>query len=475
MSDKIKLYLLYATVFIFLLINAVAFVNDWYFLLALPVVLVLMYLFVFAFDTLLLIVVFFTPLSINSFNFFNGLGLSMPTEPLMAGMMILFVLKLVVERNYDKAILKHPVTLAILFNLFWMLVTTVTSHDIFISAKFLTARLWFVTCFYFIAIYLFRKYKNIKAFFWCYIIPLAGVMVYTILHHAQYNFAEKPGHWVMSPFFNDHTAYGAAMAFFMPILAYLTFADKTLKRVKVFAFALLLLFVLALTLSFCRAAWVGVIVAFVAFVIFQFKINYKWVIATVFVFIGAFLINQSQIIDSMSSNKQESSGNIFEHAQSISNISTDASNVERINRWQSAFLMCIDEPLFGFGPGTYQFYYGPYQLSKNKTIISTNAGNMGTAHSEYFLPLSESGFLGMLSFLLILVAVFATFIRLFYRVEYRKHHFLVLAVFAGLITYWVHAALNNFLDTDKAAVPFWGFIAILVSLELYYKEQDNEG
>ena len=45
---------------------------------------------------------------------------------------------------------------------------------------------------------------------------------------------------------------------------------------------------------------------------------------------------------------------------------------------------------------------------------------------------------------------------------------LTLGVFLGLITYMVHGALNNFLDTDKASVPFWGFIAILVAIDIYH-------
>jgi hypothetical protein len=28
--------------------------------------------------------------------------------------------------------------------------------------------------------------------------------------------------------------------------------------------------------------------------------------------------------------------------------------------------------------------------------------------------------------------------------------------------------LNNFLDTEKASVPYWAFIAALVALELYH-------
>ena len=41
-------------------------------------------------------------------------------------------------------ILNHPVTYAILFYLFWILVTSVTSSMPLVSFKFLLARIWFI-------------------------------------------------------------------------------------------------------------------------------------------------------------------------------------------------------------------------------------------------------------------------------------------------------------------------------------------
>ena len=43
---------------------------------------------------------------------------------------------------------------------------------------------------------------------------------------------------------------------------------------------------------------------------------------------------------------------------------------------------------------------------------------------------------------------------------------LTLFIILGLTTYFVHGFLNNFLDTDKASIPVWGFIAILVALDI---------
>ena len=42
----------------------------------------------------------------------------------------------------------------------------------------------------------------------------------------------------------------------------------------------------------------------------------------------------------------------------------------------------------------------------------------------------------------------------------------MVAVFLGLVTYYLHGALNNFLDLDKASVPFWAFTAMIVVLDI---------
>jgi hypothetical protein len=50
---------------------------------------------------------------------------------------------------------------------------------------------------------------------------------------------------------------------------------------------------------------------------------------------------------------------------------------------------------------------------------------------------------------------------------------LVAGTYLGLMTYFIHGVLNNYLDTDKASIPFWGFIAILVSIDLYHRAEST--
>jgi putative inorganic carbon (HCO3(-)) transporter len=160
--------------------------------------------------------------------------------------------------------------------------------------------------------------------------------------------------------------------------------------------------------------------------------------------------------------------------QSISNISSDASNLERVNRWSCAIRMFKERPVFGFGPGTYMFKYAPYQFSYEKTIISTNNGDNGNAHSEYIGPLAEQGILGLILVLVLFTTIIVTGLRVYNRVENREARVYALVFLLGLITYFVHGILNNFLDQDKAAVPFWAFVAAIVAIDLYQSKKSNK-
>jgi len=193
---------------------------------------------------------------------------------------------------------------------------------------------------------------------------------------------------------------------------------------------------------------------------------------SIFVIASTIIIfNWDSILMNLERNRQDSSSNLTEHVESISNVSTDASNVERLNRWGSAFRMFEKRPIFGWGPGTYVFQYAPFQLSYDKTIISTNEGNKGNAHSEYIGPLAESGVFGSLSFILIVALVYYRGSKLYHALPKGELKGIVLVSILGLTTYFVHGAMNNYLDTDKASVPFWGFIAIIVAIDIYHKKE----
>jgi len=441
---------------------------------ALPVILLIVLAAVYSFDKLIYLVVFFAPLSIPLHEIVPGFGFDMylPTEPLLFGILIVFILKVVYERKFNREILLHPVSLVIYLNLFWLLVTSITSTMPLVSFKFLLARIWFIVALYLLTAKLFSDGKNMEKYVWLYVIPFIIVVFYSTFRHLGYGLWDKQAaHFVVSPFYNDHTSYGAASAFYLPILTIFMFNKYFSKQLRIVAIAAFAIVFLGFILSYSRAAWLSIAVTLAVWAVMKLKIRFRTLFISFAVLIALFFAFQTQILMRLENNSEQSSANMMTHISSMSNISTDASNLERINRWSCAIRMFTDKPVLGFGPGTYMFQYAPYQLNKDRTIISTNAGDGGNAHSEYLGSLAESGVLGLLTFLLLIAVVIYTGINAYTRVQDLRLKQLVLGALLGLVTYYIHAFLNNFLDTDKISVPFWGFTAIIVIVDIISKQQ----
>lgn len=436
---------------------------------AAPALLVIAMLFFFSLDKLILFLVFLTPFSISYENPALGFTINMPTEPMFVAIMLLFFFRLINERTYDTRLLKHPLAIILLLNIVWMFVTSVTSEIPVVSFKYLVSRLWFVVTFFFVGVYLFKDRANFQRFFWLFGVSLVIVVLIAVFRHSQFGFERKIGYWVVQPFFNDHTHYSAVLALIAPFFGVMAF-NKSLgawpRRIAIAFFGILALGIL---FSYSRAAWVSLMIALAGFFILALRLNFRMILAMGILIVGTLFLFQNEIMMVLQKNTQESSGDFAEHARSISNITSDASNLERINRWRSAIRMVEERPVLGWGPGTYQLVYAPFQRSEDHTIITTNFGDLGNAHSEYLGPLSESGLPGMILFMGLALAMLATGVRLFKKAPSRNLRFTALAITLGLLTYFSHGVMNNFLDTDEASVLFWGMLAMLVAMDVYHQ------
>jgi putative inorganic carbon (hco3(-)) transporter len=473
-----KQTLAYIAVFAFMLINSLLVVYEHYYLALLPVALIILYIVIFRLKTALLLITFFTPLSIslNAVGFEPEYDLYLPTEPMLIILTAIFLFSIFFLKQVDKRIFIHPVSIMIYVYLGWLFITAITSTMPLVSFKFLLSKIWFIVPFYFLAIPLFSKRLFIKHFHIAYLVSFVIVIIYTLYELSFYGFFDKQqAHKVMNPFFNDHTSYGAMIAMFFPSILVFTFYQY--KKQKLFALLSMLLlvafFVIALIFSYTRAAWISMVVALAVYIAIKIRIKLLPLLLLFFSLVITFFVFQQDIMHTLKKNKQDSSANLAEHAKSIANVSTDASNLERLNRWNCAFEMFKEKPIFGWGPGTYMFQYGAFQLSYDRTIISTNAADRGNAHSEYIGPLAESGFLGLVTVLALFLTIFYYGLITYKRLKSKKQKLWVVAALCGLITYFTHGFLNNFLDTDKASIPFWAFTAIIVAADIYRKREEK--
>lgn len=473
-KDNITIIGAFVLSIIFLIISMMLISYGATLLWLIPPALLMVFLAFFAIDKFLLLIVFLVPGSIQLSFIMPDIpaDIFLPTEIMLAGILILMVFKVFIYREISRKILLHPVSIISFCMLGWYLITSLSSTLPVVSFKSFITRLWFFAGFYLLAAEIFGKPERIRNYFSAYIAGMTPVVIYYLIRMWQAGiFNQKAAYISIRPFFNDHTSLGAALAFCIPVIIYLLTRRETSKIIRTVLSILLLFFSAAFVFSYSRAAWISLVTAALVAAFLLLRISWKIVLpmgVIVFIIIS---MSWSALLFRLNENKQESSNNIKNHLQSIANIRSDASNMERVNRWKSALRMFREKPLRGWGPATYQFKYAPFQMASEKTIISTNYGEGGNAHSEYLGSLVDSGIPGLILYVLLLFFSIGKGIIIWKTHWDKQTRNMALALVAGLVTYAVHGALNNFLDTDKISALFWGMIAAIAAIDIRLKQE----
>lgn len=456
---------------LFLLLSLYAAANRYFLVWLIPAGLALLMLAVYSVEKFLLLILFLVPLSIQLRFIAPGtpVDIFLPTELMMA-LVVILVLHRYFNDGFPRTVLKHPLTTLIAISLLWMLITALTGTMPLVSLKAIAARIWFVATFYLLAAGLSSRKGFALRSQLALIAGLVPVAVYHLIRMWKAGILnQQASHITAWPFFNDHTSFGAALSFLIPVSIAILFTHKD-RRIRYFAGFASVLFMLALLLSYSRAAWVSMVAASLFALLTLLRVPWKLTAITAFVTLIILVFSWESINIRLQSVNSRSSTELGEHIRSAANITSDASNLERINRWKSALRMASERPLTGWGPGTYQFNYAPYQLSSERTIISTNFGDRGNAHSEYLGAMAESGIPGAIIYFSIVVLSLIMGMKRYYSATDRRFRIQVLALITGILTYAIHGGLNSFLDTDKISAPFWMFIALI----LFIPEPDKD-
>lgn len=339
-----------------------------------------------------------------------------------------------------------------------------------VSVKAIVIRLLYATAFLGGGYLSFREARDPFTIIKPYLLSLLIVIAFILIKHAQYGFSKDASGFVTEPFFRDHTIYSTCMAFMLPFSVFNALRKNG--AVKWLWIIVAIILFPALLIASSRAALLSILVAALVTGGMRAGLNFKWFMAlltTVIVFIS---INFNDITGTLKSVRADSNArnaSLEDQTLSVVDISTDQSNAERINRWKCAVRMFFEKPFTGFGAGTYQFVYFPFQRQREMTMISVTSpyniekGRGGTAHNEYLLVLSESGIIAALAFLLFILATIKLFFKGLNSGEENKGFHL--AMFFAFMTFLTHSLFNNFLDTDKAAALFYLAIAWVIHQE----------
>lgn len=416
------------------------------------------------------------PLSLDS-NLFGGAQVTLPSEGMLLMLIPVFILFNPRFTATIRKISTHPITILLIIDLVIQTITTLTSSHIDVSLKRLIIKLLFFIGF-FITVNALNEKKKLLQVWLAYAIGLLPVIYSTIQNHIHYEFDPKTVFAVSKPFYVDHTLYGACLAFILPILIVLYLYRKKLQwkpwQNNVILFTAMAILV-SVMLALSRAALLSLVVALIFALLLKLKVRFTTIVVSLMLLTGLVVSLKGPIYEYLEQNEAVSNdGEIGNHLSSVTNIQSDASNLERVNRWVCAIRMFEEKPLVGFGPGTYQFEYNKFQTLEHKTYISTNSGDKGNAHSEYLTFLSENGIFGAIIFLLTVFGAIYFGMKNHYTVEDPILKIINLGVLLGLVTYFFHGIFNSFMDQSKMAFLYYTGLGTIVWIN-FISQNANRG
>ncbi len=425
-------------------------------------------------ELLLYALCFLVPFSI-SVPIGDSATINLPSEGLCVVLAVYFCIRIIMNHRFKKEFLYHPISILILADLTWMLITSCTSAKPEVSLKRFVVRVIYVLVYYVLFFELFKLNKrNILKAYLLICLGMIFPILYTLVKHSSTAFSSLGSTKACEPFYNDHTIYGAALVFFIPFLFYNSVVARQKLVTRALLLTIFLLFCLAAFLSYSRAAWLGLGISTMVYFLIVVKPKKIYLIGMALIISVTALVLKNDITNAFTNTKEVShKADVATHLRSMANVKTDVSNTERLNRWKCAWRMFLDKPWLGFGPGTYQFFYGSYQLSNDITVISTYTGNKGHAHSEYLNYLCEEGIIGFLIFFSLVIVIFVRGIKVIYHTDDKAIKNTCFVVLLGLVTFFIHSFFNGFIETDKMAMPVFVSIAAIVSLDLAANSQKS--
>ncbi len=417
--------------------------------------------------------IFLIPLSVGM-DLPGGASISFPGELMLAVLAGMVAFQILSNPLSYKKLLLHPLTLLLLAEFIWMLISSFFSELPMVSLKRVIMKGIFLTSLFVFTIQWAEKDANKIKYLFLYALGLIIPVVYSEFRHYWLGMDFLVHVSLCKPFFDEHTIYGAAIAFVIPFVAVAAGNTQSLgidKKYRLWIFALLILLVAGEYFAYSRAGVLSLMSSVILYFFLKLNLQFKhlliglaWILSLTFVF-------RSEIYSfTKSVSYQSNTADVGEHLLSALNLDNNVSNLERVNRWKCAVRMFEERPITGFGPGTFQFVYGPFQKPDEMTRISTTKGDKGNAHSEIFMSLSETGLPGLLLNLILIFTVIGIAMRAYYKSKNIVAKKVVMAALLGFVTSVVHGLFNSFLDQDKIASLVFTSMAIIVTVDLSTRE-----
>lgn len=373
-----------------------------------------------------------------------------PTEPLLGLLVAIYWFKKIINRAIyqepkQQEEGRFPLAFPLIVYIAATLLPTINSPDLFMTLKgALRASVYMMSGF--LAYELIRNRQGLhRLFLSTFPSALVAVVWTSCVLVYQIDQWQWRSAYEGTPFTN-HASYGAfAVVFFLIVLSRLMFDRSNYDRV--FWTILLFVFGFGLLVCFSRGAWLSLIVA-VGFLLMQIKTGeqHKKVL-----FVGAATALLLLIVSfpGASNIAQERISSVFNFQF--------ASNQVRLLRWGQALLMFLESPIIGKGYGAFAILY-----EANASLLGeyTSQFQLG-AHSEYLQVLAELGIVGFAAWMWLVIAFFRYGFRALRDIEDGFYRSLIIGLLSAELSLLVHFVVNNLLNGDAIAIPFWLIYGLL--------------
>jgi len=261
-------------------------------------------------------------------------------------------------------------------------------------------------------------------------------------------------------------------------LGFIYFLNAKTKASKIYYFLICLFYIAFLAISQTRSSWLGLLCAGAVMLcsksfrdfIFDKKKYFVLLLicaGAIFAFWPAQQGSEYKSIV-LQRAKEESILKPGKFTLAVNKADINQSYHQRLLMWTSGFENIKAKPLLGWGWGSWQLTFGPMQgkLLNKYPALKELKTQSNAAHNVLVEITTQSGFIGLISYLIMLGMVFVGFKKYFIKEKSINKKLFYLAVFASCVGFFADNLLNMTFTIPVISFVFYLYVGILASLEV---------
>lgn len=396
----------------------------------------------------------------------------LPLMPLSIVSALLALALVLFNRNYIyQNFIRHPFTLIMALQFFWLVVSVVFSEIPFLSVKYLGVNVIQLLSFVVLPCILLQKEADWTKLLKILVVSFTLIGLYVFVRHGLKNFTYLYTNVAVKPFFYNHVDHGCIMSMLVP-LPYLIWRHtaKNRKWLRAFYLALFIAFIVFTYLTFARAAMLAVMFSFVILFAIRKRLVH-WLMGAFFICaisLTVYLIQDDNYKNFKPNFEQTYSRHSFDDLIKATFMGGDMSSMERFYRWIASARMSMERPMTGVGPNNFYYYYKPHAVNMFRTYVSRNE-EKSTTHNYFIFMLVEQGWPAMILYGVFIWVLFAQAQKYYHRTRNVFYRRTALAAAMVIAAFFMNNMFSELLQTYKIGAIFYLAVVALIWVDRQLK------